>query len=217
MSSKFNTSNPDKFNLMRIRLNGSMEDELELINRLVTNITIDEADIRNDISRRIGKAISQEEREYLEDSAPDMIYDAKRAIIEMKKLAIVGIYRHIEINQSRIMQILFPASANPKWKPGLWHKYFHVRTELLTAGINIDKIPYHPSFNELRCLNNSIKHNDRVNDELAKFKSWKNKPLIDDKIDAAYIRLSKTAPKYLEALATRAMAAYKTRRRLGII
>lgn len=60
------------------------------------------------------------------------------------------------------------------------------------------------SVNELRCLNNAIKHRRRVDGELAKLPRWKNKK--DDELgdlESHYHRLRPFAKQYLEDLTDR--------------
>src|SRR5215467_11594305 len=53
------------------------------------------------------------------------------------------------------------------------HKEF--QKELSRLGISEQRIRCARSGGELRCLNNAIKHSQRVDDELAKFPRWQGK------------------------------------------
>ena len=66
------------------------------------------------------------------------------------------------------------------------------------------KIRYARSVNELRCLNNAIKHRRRVDGDLAKLPRWKSKK--GDKLgdlERHYLRLLPLAKRYLEDLTKR--------------
>ena len=64
------------------------------------------------------------------------------------------------------------------------------------------------SVNELRSLNNAIKHERRVNGELAKFPRWKNKKGDElGDLESHYLRLRPFAKRYLEDLTERLINA----------
>ena len=60
---------------------------------------------------------------------------------------------------------------------------------------------------ELRCLNNAIKHERRVNSALAKFPGWKKGTELGD-LESHYYRLQPLAKRYLEDLAKRLKAKF---------
>ena len=78
------------------------------------------------------------------------------------------------------------------------------KKDLLRLNIEETKIRCARSVDELRCLNNAIKHERRVNGKLADFPRWKNKE--GDKLgdlERHYLRLLPFAKKYLEDLTKR--------------
>ena len=80
---------------------------------------------------------------------------------------------------------------------------------LVKLEIKENEIRRAKSVDELRCLNNAIKHERRVNGPLAKFPMWKgkeNKELGD--LDRHYARLQPRAKQYLEDLAQRLRAKF---------
>lgn len=103
------------------------------------------------------------------------------------------------------------------------HAYIHrqFQNDLLRLQIEETKIRCARSIDELRCLNNAIKHERRVNGELAEFRRWKKKKRNqnsklakrprwrskkDDELGDLkdhYLRLRPLAEQYLEDLTKR--------------
>src|SRR3989304_7780844 len=77
------------------------------------------------------------------------------------------------------------------------HKEF--QKQLKSLGIDETQTRCARSVDELRCLNNSIKHSQRVNEELAKFPRWKNKKGDNlGNLESHYRRLRPVAERYLK-------------------
>ena len=79
------------------------------------------------------------------------------------EFAIVGLWRCIELYRQMAMRI----ARSPQHK-----KFKSALLPLLKGGKNIRCAR---SVDELRCLNNAVKHGRRVNKQLASFPRWKNK------------------------------------------
>ena len=86
------------------------------------------------------------------------------------EFAIIGLWRCIELHRKSAMQA---ALGDQAAKRAYKHKQF--QNDLLRLQIKEKKIRCARSVDELRCLNNAIKHERRVNGELAQFRRWKKK------------------------------------------
>jgi len=108
------------------------------------------------------------------------------------EFAIIGLWRCIE---------LYVARAKKHIRR---HKQSAMRAALDIIKDEKKKICCAQSVDELRCLNNAIKHRRRVQGELAELPRWKNKE--GDKLgdlERHYLRLQPLAKRYLEDLTKR--------------
>jgi hypothetical protein len=79
-----------------------------------------------------------------------------------QKLAIVGLYGQLEICIKNMVAIVLP-KVNPK----VLFRWDGLRDALAKAGVQIEKLKHYKQVNQLRCLNNAIKHSELVGLELA--------------------------------------------------
>ena len=110
-----------------------------------------------------------------------------------EELAVVAAYRVLELNVKREARWLDKAYTHFAW-PSF--------TKLLASktGIALNSLNGSDAINELRLLNNAIKHEGKVTEDLAKYSSW----VIGERVhplDAAFERLSPAIPPFIEALA----------------
>lgn len=76
-------------------------------------------------------------------------------------------------------------------------------------GINIERIPHYRAVNELRLLNNAIKHAGRVTAELAReYPRWTQYKELAA-LGAAYDRLKRHVPSYVFRFAERVKLGFK--------
>ena len=115
------------------------------------------------------------------------------------EFAIIGLWRCIELYRKRAMRA---ALGNDAARRAYRHEAF--KKDLSFLNIKETKICCARSVDELRCLNNAIKHERRVNGELAEFMRWKNKKgnKLGD-LERHYLRLGPFAKRYLEDLKKR--------------
>jgi hypothetical protein len=117
------------------------------------------------------------------------------------EFAIVGLWRCVELYKIRAIRIART-------------KAIHIASggraaarvkELSRLGIARQRIPHCArSVNELRCLNNAIKHSRRVVDELAKIPRWRGKRGRElGNLEGHYARLRSAAERYVNDLADR--------------
>ena len=115
------------------------------------------------------------------------------------EFAIIGLWRCIELYRKSAMR---RALDNDAAKQSFRNKDF--KEQLLQLNIEEEKIHRAEFVNELRCLNNAIKHERQVGDELAKFPLWQNKEGNElGDLESHYNRLRPFAKQYLEDLTER--------------
>jgi hypothetical protein len=108
------------------------------------------------------------------------------------QLAMVALYRVVEINTGRILAHKFGAGARRN------APYFgRLRTFLMQQGVDIERIPHYRAANELRLLNSAIKHAGHVTAELAnEYPRWRQGQQLAD-LGAACERLKVRVPSYI--------------------
>lgn len=143
-----------------------------------------------------------------ESSYFDFLGDEKAQINDYKDLAyellIIGLFRSVENAYVRIITERFPEL--PELKKELRRNLIgkKVEKELRRIGIDIYKVACFKTMNELRLINNDIKHNGgRVEKELAEkfgFRGWKKgKRFNFKKLENAYSRIVPKTEKFLRA------------------
>jgi hypothetical protein len=163
------------------------------------------ANLREQIQRTI-----HEERRELERSAKkeqveeklEAIQDDLAVLDEMaemaNQLAFVGLYNAVEL---RLKAILKPFVGSPEDLAGVFN--FKALNKLLKKQfkIEIEKLQGFQTINEIRLINNSVKHEGTVSEELANtFRSWKKGDPLSG-LEPAFQRLAPGVPLFFQDLA----------------
>jgi biotin operon repressor len=120
------------------------------------------------------------------------------------QLSLVALYRVVELTTARILAHEFGTGA-----AGNASAFRKVKDLLKQKGVDLATVPHYRAINELRLLNNAIKHKGRVTEELAKeYSRWKVGGELT-KLDKAYARLRPKIPAYILRLAERMKLRYK--------
>ena len=115
------------------------------------------------------------------------------------EFAIIGLWRCVELFRKNAIKHALGENA----AQGLFRQK-KFRETLQSQGIDESRIRCARSVDELRCLNNAIKHDRRVDGELADFPRWNNKKGKElDDLEKHYRRLRPLAERYLEDLKNR--------------
>ena len=158
-------------------------------------------DFRNLMRRgRREKADDLEER--LDDIDPtgeyaDVLADEKQVLVEIQDLAdemaIIGLYRIVELNLKKLALHLYSSGDRPELR-----NTGAVRSKLKSDyNLDINNIGKFEHIDELRVLNNAIKHQREVTEELAKFDGWTEGNSLEN-LDDAFNRLKPAVQEYLE-------------------
>lgn len=110
------------------------------------------------------------------------------------ELAIVALYKKVELHTKRVALKVFPKISV--------QKFSSVDGQIKSLPFKLENLPGFQSFSELRLINNSVKHQGKVSAPLAKeFPAWvKGDPL--NGLDVAYERLKPQVKIYVEAFVT---------------
>jgi hypothetical protein len=141
---------------------------------------------------KLAKGASEEQLEGLADD----LHDIESVDSLAGELAIVGLYRIVEMNTKRVLRLRYSLKKV--------RKFYQIEAlaKKLKDDLNIElaNIEGFAAIDELRCVNNAVKHEGTVSKELAKYPSWKKGDRLVG-LAAASNRLAPFVPKYLYALA----------------
>jgi hypothetical protein len=118
------------------------------------------------------------------------------------QLLVVALYRQTELHIKRVVK-----RAHPNVD---MRNLFIFEKLKKVVPFDIEILPKFATFNELRLLNNSVKHQGKVSDELSdKFPSWKHgEELIG--LDAAYERMKPEVAEFIRHFVNSCHQAKKT-------
>jgi hypothetical protein len=172
--------------------------EVEALDRFRAHVRDAAIAERRLIERRA--RLPEEVQEFLADDLHEL--DAICALSD--QLSIVALYRAVEINTGRILGHQYGAAAIRNAA-----SIRRLRAFLKRQGINLSRIPHFRAVNELRLLNNAIKHAGDVTLELAnECPRWKQGEELTG-LGAAYERLKGHVPSYIFRLAERLKPRFK--------
>ena len=122
------------------------------------------------------------------------------------QLSIVALYRIVEIRIKSILSISSKFNRNEISSIFI----FKILKEKLAKKFNIDikSIKGFDSIDELRCLNNAIKHQNKVTLELSRFPDWHKGDELKD-LSSAYKKFSHVVPIYLHDFADKISKYHK--------
>jgi hypothetical protein len=167
-------------------LNASISRRIKKLEEEANNLSVDQFDDPEDIEGY---------RYHLEELAASA-YSAKNLGDE---LSIVALYKKVEGHTARVVKRKLPSAASVNLS------YFNKLCSVLPFDIKL--VDGFSGFNELRLLNNSIKHGGAVSAELAKeFPHWIEKSELSG-LDKAFQRLLPLVKRYVKDLVERVYAA----------
>jgi hypothetical protein len=112
-----------------------------------------------------------------------------------EQLAIVAIYRIVELNMKKILLWRYPKEEVEKLK-----RIDYIAKRLSKDGIKLEGVPHYKAVNEIRLLNNAVKHENKVTKDLEKYRGYKEGNELTN-LGRAFNRLSLKVPRFLRFLA----------------
>jgi len=119
------------------------------------------------------------------------------------ELAIVALYKKIEISTKQAVVLALPNIA-----PDKLFQIKELKKALKAEGINISSLPNFRAMDELRCINNSVKHSGVVSSELSAYPGWKMGQRLSN-LESAYRRLAPLATSYVSELVGALMKCHR--------
>jgi len=187
-----------KSDLTLLRLQMLKEFDHEVIDQLVHGVATYVAQEHENLVRRANEIQSEPTSDEVDKGwLVTLIDDDHYFLNESQKLshelAIVALYKKIEITTKRAVSAAYPDISTDL------SKIQNLKNALEKKGINIEKLPHYEAMDETRCLNNDIKHNAVVRGGLAKYPNWKKGEPLQN-LDVAYRRLAPLCSNYMEGL-----------------
>jgi len=131
---------------------------------------------------------------YVDTLASD--YEILEDIKELsEQLAIVALYRIVELNIKKILLWRYSKEEVKKLR-----QIDRIADHLSKDGIRLEKVRHYNTADEVRLLNNAIKHENKVTKDLEKYRGYKEGQDLKS-LDKAFNRLSPNVPKFLRFLA----------------
>lgn len=132
-----------------------------------------------------------EENRYLEEEL--------NALFEIK---IIYAYKHLEINLKQLLSLAYPDE-----KVGRFYKWENLVQFFTTKNIEINKLSEYDGVNQLRIVNNSIKHSGNISDKsLNNITEFTGKTYFhSEDLENFYLRVNKLPLKFLGALKNKIM------------
>lgn len=106
------------------------------------------------------------ERDELFNELHDVYYKAaslEEQLLAIKEMKIVSLYKNIEILLKEMIVTAFPTETK-----GDLFKWDNMKTLFRLKGINFTKLPEYEFVNQLRLVNNNIKHSSEISSEIKK-------------------------------------------------
>lgn len=130
------------------------------------------------------------------DTFDDRFYDLSEINKLAEQLVIVALYRLVELKTKSILHV-FIKDTNKVYKSYRWDKL--EKTIKNDFGFDLSNVSFFENIDELRLLNNSIKHKGTVIKDLEKYNGWTEGDEIKD-LHHKINKFGKVIPKYFSDL-----------------
>jgi hypothetical protein len=117
------------------------------------------------------------------------------------ELSIVALYKTTEFYLKTILVRAFHNQVKAEEIMG--YDITRIKKLFKKKNIHIDSFPQFRAVDELRVLNNAIKHEDRVTSQLAKYAGWAKGDKLQN-LGAAYNRIAPLIPQFIEQVSEKA-------------
>ncbi|WP_141676958.1 MULTISPECIES: hypothetical protein [unclassified Aliivibrio] len=186
--------------IARINMNSDIQRNIDVIDEMYSAGINKKENIAYEISERIRTLSSQKEisDEELQEEVNFLSEnDPSDEIIELiEEMQIVSLYKSVEIT---IIKMLNISGLLPDKEQDFKFSITKLENFYKHHDLNIKELEGFSAFDELRLINNCVKHSGRVNKPLSKYPHWN----LEDKVtncSAAYDRLKQDVQKFVLAL-----------------
>ncbi|MCX6135896.1 MAG: hypothetical protein NTV54_00145, partial [Ignavibacteriales bacterium] len=114
------------------------------------------------------------------------------------ELLVVGLYKLVELNMKKVLCKAYDKEIGRSEIMGYSIK--NIKKTLKDHGVSLSAIKNYSSIDELRVLNNAIKHEGKATKQLAAFPNWQTGAELT-KLDIVFDRIAPVVPEFIEYLA----------------
>lgn len=190
----------DKHNILDSPIDKSINNLKKQLKECCTKYTeINNLSINNPKEfRRLNKKVKNTEHDLslqMYDYLQMAIY-LKDELFALYEIKIIYAYKHLEINLKNLISKSYnDKSVNKQFN---WEK---LNQYMLLKNINLKDIEYYNEINDLRELNNVLKHSTELNQDFTKIDEFKNiKQITYQELEKFYNRVKKTPIDFLSSL-----------------
>ncbi len=164
--------------------------QIRLIRRYIENLrTTYEAEAKR-LDAMMSQADNQDYADYLADE-----HLTELDVVELGgQLAMVALYRIVELSTKALLRFKYHGAAANLYKIDALRQ--KLRSDFNVA---LSSLTNFSSADEIRLINNAVKHDGKVSSALAQFPGWTRGEALEG-LEAAFERLSPAVPDYLMAL-----------------
>lgn len=142
------------------------------------------------------KELSSDEKEQMLSSLGDEVYIAELTTELAGEMMIVALYKTIEIAIKKMAT--YSCLFTPK-QIASFYKIAELNRQLKNKVCDVQGLKHYKAFDELRCINNSVKHNGVPNKDLVCYPNWKNGEKLT-KLHIHYRRLKDDVDRFVTEL-----------------
>lgn len=140
--------------------------------------------------------LDQDEKEYMLSSLGDELFIAEVTTELAGEMMIIALYKTIEIaikSMTRASELFTEAQLESFYRVG------ELKKQLKTKVVDVETLKHYKAYDELRCINNAIKHSGIVGTELASYPGFNKGQKITD-LHTHYYRLRDDVDRFLVLL-----------------
>lgn len=213
MLPKRHSENINQFKRLQLECLTNLGEEIDhLIEHIIHAQTIESNEISQQYLELDYDDLSEDNKYDIQENLIDQAEALKDVVNLTYELTIIALYKKVEITTKKAIKILYPNIEQKNL-----YRIDFLKQQLKNHGIDIVTFTNYKAMNELRLLNNCIKHSGLVNNELAEYNGWiegkslnyiekTEKPDGDvdirklNDIQSAYERLNPLCQNYLKVL-----------------
>lgn len=180
--------------LLQLEMLTNLGDEIDLLIGNISEFNRNESKILQKQYYELDSEVelSDNDKWSIQENLIDLNEELKEVEELSYELGIIALYKKIEITTKRAIKIVYSDIDQKKL-----FKFKELKKSLKDKNIDLESIVNFHAMDELRCLNNSIKHSNMVNNELAKYEGWEeNKELSG--LKSVFVRLNPLCRQYLD-------------------
>ncbi len=188
-------------NIKKLKVKLASHYYLEAIDGIYDSSTALKAKLESELKQQADeieadKALSEDDKGHMLSFLADDIFIAEITTNLAGEMMIVALYKTIEIAIKKM------AASSDLFTPvqiASFYKMSELRKQFKNKVCDLKTIQMFKQFDELRCINNSIKHSGIVSKELAAYPGWKEGQSLTN-LHTHYYRLRNDVDKFVEAL-----------------